>query len=344
MFTRFILFVRTIYLLIPFTTFFVVSGYLYNEKSSDKPWEYIGTRLKSYLKAYVVYGTILVLIHNILYHMKLFAPSYIEYGFRDFVTAFFNTFVFFSNEPFSAAMWFIPVLFVSLVIFNFIFAFSKRFKLTETQEKVRFLLVLLLTIFGIYLNLNNIELMWHSQTCFVVLPFLFVGNLIKRENLKWLKPNFMFSVIFVLFAFLCLHFFDGCVDLSKNDLWIPYLFYICSFMMIYVVYTISSICQSKTAIKKTLSFIGQNTLPIMCFHILVFKLMDFIIITLISKNYSILSNFTVSYPQMFILYTIVAICGSILIDLILKRIFDISKKFIKRYSNISFCRNDGVIY
>lgn len=307
----------------------MLSGYLYNEKCSDKPWEYIGTRLKSYLKAYVIYGSVLVFLHNILYRMGLFTPGYIGYDFQDFVTGFFNTFVFLSNEPFSAAMWFIPVLFVSLVIFNFIFAITNRDTLKIDKEKARFFLVVVLTIFGIYLNTNQIELMWHCQTCFVILPFLYVGNLIRNKKLKWLKPNLVLSIIILFCVCFCLYFVEGSVELSQNSLWIPPLFYVGAFAMIYIVYTCCHFLQSQNIVKKYLIVVGQNTLPIMCFHILVFKLMDFVAITFISKNYPILSNFTVSYPSMFVFYTIFAILGSILIDFILKKIFNSSRKFIK---------------
>lgn len=309
--------------------FFLISGYLYNEKSSDKPWEYIGTRLQSYLKAYVMYGSILVFFHNILYRMGIFSPGYIGYNFRDFMTGFFNTFVFLSNEPFSAAMWFIPVLFISLVIFNFIFAFANHFPFSINKEKTRFILIVLFTLLGIYLNVNQIELMWHCQTCFVILPFLYVGNLIRNQKLKWLKANWVLAIIIILFVCLGLYYVEGSVELSQNSLWIPPLFYIGAFAMIYVVYTFCHCLQSQHMIKKCLTVLGKNTLPIMCFHILVFKLMDFVVITLFSKNYPILSSFTVSYPDMFVFYTIFGILGSLILDYIFAKIFIVSKKFVK---------------
>lgn len=169
-------------------------------------------RLKSYLKVYVIYGSVLVFLHNILYRMGLFTPDYIGYDFQDFVTGFFNTFVFLYKEPFSVAMWFIPVLFVSLVIFNFIFAIT-RDTLKIDKEKARFFLVVVLTIFGIYLNTNQIELMWHCQTCFVILPFLYVGNLIRNKKLKWLKPNLVLSIIILFCVCFCLYFVEGSVEL-----------------------------------------------------------------------------------------------------------------------------------
>lgn len=323
------LFLKRFIYLFHLPLFFIISGYLYNEKSSLKPWEYIGTRLQSYLKAYVMYGSILVFLHNILYRMGVFSPDYVGYNFRDFLTWFLNTFIFLSSEPFSAAMWFIPVLFVSLVIFNFIFAITNHSQLDIDKGKTRFFLIVLLTLLGIYLNVNQIELMWHCQTCFVILPFLYVGNLVRNQKLKWLKPNLLFSVIILFFVCLCLYFVEGSVELSRNSLWIPPLFYIGAFAMIYVVYTFCHLLESKHIVEKCLTILGRNTLPIMCFHILVFKLMDFVAITLISKNYPILSSFTVSYPSMFVCYTIFGILGSLLLDFVLKKIFAISKKFVK---------------
>ena len=323
------LFLKRLIYLFHLPLFFIISGYLYNEKSCKKPWEYIGSRLQSYLKAYVMYGSVLVILHNILYRMGIFSPDFVGYNYRDFLVGFFNTFVFLSSEPFSAAMWFIPVLFVSLVIFNFIFAITNHSRFDIDKEKIRFFLIVFLTLLGIYLNVNQIGLMWHCQTCFVILPFLYVGNLIRKQKLKWLKPNLIASIIILFFVCLCLYFVDGSVELSQNSLWVPPLFYIGAFAMIYVVYTLCHFLESEHIVKKCLTILGQNTLSIMCFHILVFKLMDFVAITLISKNYSILSSFTVSYRSMFVCYTIFGILGSLLLDYVLKKIFTISKKFIQ---------------
>ena len=58
------LFLKRLIYLFHLPLFFMISGYLYQEKCSLQPWEYIGTRLQSYLKAYVMYGSILVFLHN----------------------------------------------------------------------------------------------------------------------------------------------------------------------------------------------------------------------------------------------------------------------------------------
>lgn len=87
----------------------------------------IGMRLKSYLKAYVIYGSVLVFLHNILYRMGLFTPGYIGYDFQDFVTGFFNTFVFLYKEPFFCG----HVVYTSFVCqfgyFQFYFCYYSRY-------------------------------------------------------------------------------------------------------------------------------------------------------------------------------------------------------------------------
>jgi len=99
--------------------------------------------------------------------------------------------------------------------------------------------------------------------------------------------------------------------------------------MIYVVYVVSTIINKDfDKIKNLLIYIGKNTLSIMGLHILCFKLLDFLVIKLISKNYDILPNFTVSYPKFWIIYTIVGVIFPIILKNIISK-FKIKMKYIR---------------
>ena len=307
--------------------FFVLSGYLYYDKGGEKPWEYIGTKFKSYWKEYVFYGCFLVIFHNVFYRMSIFEPTIVAYNKLNFIVSTLNSFIFNCTEPFSGALWFIPILFVSIVIFNFIQSAVKLISDSFKREIVRFFIVCVLTLLGIVLNGNNINFLYHLQTTLVVLPFLLIGFWTRKGYFKFLKPHLFLSLLCVFITCSCLYYVEGAVELSINSLWVPPLFYLCATMMIYAVYTFSCFTSHCLVLKDILSYIGQNTVSIMGLHFLAFKLFDFFIILFITKDYAILSESLVSYPEWSIIYTFIGVFLSLLIDFAIKKIIMYGQKF-----------------
>lgn len=290
--------------------FFLISGYLYKEVCCDAPWEYIGLRMKNYLKAYVIYNGILVILHNVFYYMDLLQSTTV-YNLNDITIKFLDSFLFTSTEAFAAALWFIPVLLASLIIFNFIYYITRS--VDKNKEIERAIIIVLCTLLGIYLNRNNLSLGLHYQTSLVVLPFIYIGQLVRKHGLEAIKINKLLALLIVVITLLTIKFIPGRVDLSQNNLWHSYLFYPLSIGMLYVTYVIGFVVnQHFKKITNILVYIGIRTLPIMGLHIVCYKLLDFIVIHLFTKNYDVLPRFTVSYSQFWPIYTIVGIIGPLL--------------------------------
>ncbi len=307
--------------------FFLISGYLYKEIYCEKPWEYIGLCLKKYLKIYIIYNGIFVLLHNLFYRMNLLSSPTVFYQLKDVVVGILNCFLFTSTESFAAALWFLPVLFASMIIFNFINYAIKENK--KNKELKRLFLIFALTLIGIYLNKNDMNIGLHYQISLAVLPFIYLGQLIRKKGLETIKINYIIAFAFAILSMAMIYIVPGGVELSKNELWHVELFYLISILMIYVVYVVSTIINKDfDKIKNLLIYIGKNTLSIMGLHILCFKLLDFLVIKLISKNYDILPNFTVSYPKFWIIYTIVGVIFPIILKNIISK-FKIKMKYIR---------------
>lgn len=165
--------------LINLPIFFLVAGYLYKDKSiqeSNDIWSFFGKKLKRFWIYYFLYNSFLVLFHNIFIDLGIISELYHKYYLKDMVFGIMNSALFISNEPFSAAMWFIPVMIITMVLFNVINYHASKYK---KKEIVRFLLVLASMIIGLYLTKNNMNIGLHYQTCFVVMPFVYVGFLFK---------------------------------------------------------------------------------------------------------------------------------------------------------------------
>lgn len=308
--------------------FFLVSGYLYNDNDSKDPWGFIGKKLKKLLSMYIIYNLFFVLFHNLFFKLGILQNTGM-YNLRDYVVNFLNIFLFKSNEPFAAAMWFIPVLIITLIMYNFITLFIYRKGILKS-EVYRTWMIVFCALLGIYLNSRQINIGLHYQTCFIAIPFIHIGQLYKLYFKNKIKPDLFISFLIILNTLGFMFNVSGEVEFAMNKFWNPILLYTLGTGMVYVTYSISyyiSIYLSRTS--ELLEYIGKNSFHIMSGHLLMFKLLDYGIIMLYSKNYSILSTFPIGYNKFFIIYTILSIVGCLII---LKISRYIKEKFINNYT------------
>lgn len=296
--------------------FFIITGYLYKEKKENERETYFTHKLFTYIKYYVLYNTILVLLHNILLRANVIESSL--YYLAQFSYALLNSFLLISAEPFSAAMWFLPVSLFSLILFHYL-------KSSIKDSKKQYIIMALMTLIGIYFNYKNLNIGLHYQTSLVVLPFLYLGNWLKKNERK-IHPNLLIGVFCLAMVVLSPSIFNHEVELSINQLGNIILFYLIPMIAFYLLYTISYyIDKYLNRLSRVLAKVGERTIPIMCLHLLFFKIVDFIAIHFYTKDYQLLSMFTHSYDNyMYIIYGLIGIIGpyfvSSFIQIIIKKI------------------------
>ena len=306
--------------------FFVVSGYLYNSVSSKKPWEYIGKKLYSFFKLFVFYGIFLLLFHNVFFKLGILENSF-SYTIKDFIVRLLNTFLFQSNESFSGPLWFVPVLFVSLVIYNFITHFIYREEIWKS-EIYRSWAVVFCALLGIYLTSRGINIGLGYQISFLVIPFIHFGQIYKLYLKDRLKPDIVIALFIVLNSIGFFLNVDGDVDIAYGRIWNPILFYILVPCMIYSVYTFSYyISIYLKRISNALAHVGENSFHIMALHVMFFKLFDLVYYYIFKPSDFNLSLFPISSHKYFIIYTIF----SIICSLIFVKVVGYIKKFVSRF-------------
>lgn len=304
--------------------FFIVSGYLYNSKSSKDPWSFIGKKLSSFLKLFLLYNVIFLIFHNLFFKMGILENSHL-YNLRDFVVNFLNLFLFQSSESFSSPMWFVPVLFVSLVIYNFITYFIYRENIFKS-EIYRTWAVVFCTLLGFYLNSRQINIGLHYQTCFLIMPFIHFGQIFKLYFKDKIKPDIVISIFLLLNSIGFFMNVDGVVDIALGFYWHPILFFIIPTALVYVIYTLSFYISKKGFISKWLSYVGCNSFHIMALHVMFFKLFDFIFNKLFRPEFFPLNRFPISINRFHILYTVLSIICSLLVV----KFIDFIKKCISK--------------
>ena len=325
--------------LINLPLFFIVSGYFFKDGEYKNPKEiflYLGNKIGRFWKYYFIYGTLLVLVHNVFYHVGIIDVSiYKLYDIKDFIFGIFNAAQFISLEPFSSAMWFIPVLIIGLTIFYAICYYSSK---SKHSEFIKFLLVLLTFAVGYYLTYKDINIGLHYNISFYIIPFIYIGYIMKKINIadriksfnKW--QLLFISLISLIILVLIIKFVPGRPDIANNILWNPIFYYVCAILLFYLTYLLSNfiVKSSSNVVVNLLNYIGKHTISIMCLHIAFIKLVDFVFIHFMTKNYALLPKFVFSYSKLFPVYVVIGIMGPILLELTFLKIYNL---FYKKMHN-----------
>ena len=120
--------------------FFALSGYCYSRRYDDHPIDYFLKKVKTIYLPYIVFSVGLILFHNLFIQIGLYGSSESflllesgnEYGVipvyssGELVKQIIRTILFASNEEFGGATWFLRILFVVNVFYNFFRYLAKK--------------------------------------------------------------------------------------------------------------------------------------------------------------------------------------------------------------------------
>lgn len=314
------IFVYTYHLMI----FMFVSGFLFNTKKAEEDSNYkyisLGKQIIKFAKMFLIYGTIFVLLHNIILSLMLTWGE--PYNFNEMVINSINSLTFTTSERLISTLWFIPVLIFSRILF--VISYNEKY-----IKKWYFIvpIILLFAISGILLCNNNINLDYHVQISILSVPIIYCGvfSRIYWEKIdKYIKNWGWIICMILIFAIMFITKLD--IELSVNRIMNPFLFYPVTLLGIYFCLSLAKMINTKMTnksrhIKSFIAIIGENSFHIMALHILFIKIVDIIY----SKIYgltdtSLILRFPNSYPEILLsIYIIVGIIGPLSIILPLKK-------------------------
>jgi fucose 4-O-acetylase-like acetyltransferase len=321
--------------------FFLVGGYLFNEnKYAKKPFDYIGHKLSSTLPKYFWYFVLFILINNIFIRIGIYPSTYALFSLKDIVAQILAASIFFGPAGVGGALWFVPLLVYSMIFFCFIVGLLKRLNKTKHQLIILGLITILIGVIGIKLAVAKVEIIYHLQSCLLIMPFILIGYFLRKIEIekvnKYLNPYL--SVLCILFILLTLKYTGQAIDISSSNIISPILFYPISIAGLYFVLYLSKILSNLKG-NQLLAGIGKYSFDIMALHFLVFKLIDLFYIALFSKNYAILSNFPYSNEKLWPLYIVFGIFGPIAFCKIVDYIKSYITKIVKKFNIINMEEN-----
>lgn len=283
--------------------FFLINGYLYNEKYSQKPIWGIYSKFKAYYIPFLKYNIAYLLLHNLFAYLHLVDEVHgnAAYDLKAFIKHFILA-ITGHREYFSGALWFLG----SILTISAIFIISDYFALK--LKNGRWVLLSIVAIVVMLAGMSGYvpSAMKLSTSCLYYLVF-YVGVLFKKfnilEKIDSIRIGFV-TVIFIFQIVICLNSNIG-ITRTINFQWLYYLTGIMGAMMILQFCRISIIKNFKL-----LNYIGKSSMEIMALHFLAFKVVSFVAV----KYYGFPVDRMADYPVLlgvdgawWILYAIVGV-------------------------------------
>ena len=154
--------------------FVFVTGYLFNPGYINKPFELIGRRLQTLWKPYVIYGTIVLLLHNFFRYVGVYDSSIGYFTIKEYLDGWFHVLFLNSQDSMTGAMWFITALLASVIGYCFIQYFLSR--ILSTKKKSYWILsTAIYVILGLIgWKYRGHDLAFNGQAFFFYIPFIYL--------------------------------------------------------------------------------------------------------------------------------------------------------------------------
>lgn len=321
--------------------FFIIAGYCYHDDYSED-WRsvirFTKRKLKSLYVPYVSCNMILICLHNLFYKLNIYTdiPDFIEsdilhasyglispYTAQDFIRHIIMTLCFVDGEQLAGTIWFLRALFEVSILYVMIDFISRKCK----HYRAYFICVLsmIIMIIGYLLNINNIHIVTGvEQTCRYFI-FFTIGVLIRSANIKK-TMRFFTEIIFVLLAIIVLlisnYLLKHALIPNQNS---P-VFYVTNGVCGGYCLMVIARNLMRSPYTEFVAYIGRNSLYIMLWHFLAFKLVTFCYIKLYDMPAYCLASFPVlKSDHLWIIYTVVGVTLPLAVAYIVQQIKKIMK-------------------
>ncbi len=276
--------------------FFLLAGLMIKPEKLDcfKNWLlYLKNIIMRYAKPYVLFNLLFLCFYNVFVKYQIITDDYRYNSIphllnqSEFLHKAINHILVISrSELLCGATWFLKSLFWGLLTYSiimFIFNLVSNYKIFNWLGKYKKIITYcIITIIGAilvhYTNNRNVFFFFQTLTC------IFIGDLLK-PILNKLKLNYLHLLISIVLIVTARF-------VPLNTLTIIILSITCFIF----VYQISEIFQRVSKpLFETFIFLGQNTIPILAFHFISFKIVTYTYI----HTYNLGMNAIGTWPIMF---------------------------------------------
>ena len=287
--------------------FFFMSGYCFKEKYLPPPTiTFVNKRIKGLYVPFVKWSLLFLLFHNIFYCLNIYNG---EYGFRGEVSYLYTwkeyairciriVLGLHGQEQLLGGYWFLPQLLYASIIGFFTIKYVRNL---YTGTAIMLGLAIVTSFFNLRIPFWGIR----SLTFFSTVFFL-TGYVYKKKYNNWNKGylSVLFVIIVAAGAVLC---YTSMLSFTTDKM-LPYA--ICAVCGTVMTLNVSQYIDSKGGwIKNLLVYVGNNTLTVLTWHFLCFKIVSLIIIKYHDLPMEQLACFPIiqKYASWWIVYFVVGV-------------------------------------
>lgn len=257
--------------------FFFFSGFFFSSSKLSSPKEYLRKKVKALWWPFVKWSVFFLIIHNLLFYI------YFEQEFfscKEIIKQVFLIPFMYGNDPLIGGFWFLNNLFYSIVIVVALSLFFLRIHMSEKQIAIT---ITSLSVFGliiaqfIYNNLG-VNIFSHVVGLLCSLACYALGYMFSVTGIfeKVMKPKVSLVLLSAVLLFLSAKYLSVLRPFTGfSPALMPYVLFM-ALTGIYFVYSVSHFMWGILSSK--IEYIGNNTLHILTWHFLSFKILDMILV------------------------------------------------------------------
>lgn len=299
--------------------FFVASGYCFNRKHTEslkKIFEYIVVLIRRLWVPYVVYNTLLLLLHNALVRGCLIPGEYKT--FSEMARQLLMIVLFQGSELWAGAMWFVRALFFALIIFACITWFIQKAYMNENIVQSVASIAFLCIVWLFQNTMNDILFLSLVRQIALGYSCIWMGLLLSKINLlDRIKP--VFCILCIIILLVCMS--TGEINFNSGFITNPVFFIICS-VSGFVLCAEAGAIILNSSIRTFVSYIARNTMWVLMLHFPAFKIIDFIKVKMYVLNQSKMTAFPRISEYNNVLFQIVYVFIGVIVPIFIKYLAD----------------------
>ena len=304
--------------------FFFVSGlvFKFRDRSFISILDFLIKCLKALWLPSVLYGTFYVLTHNLFVSLGIYDLN--TYSLKQIGISIIKHIGFLKTEPLESAMWFLTAIFIGRFLLYGVLWVSSYYEVNKKKQTiVEIVLITVLFAMGCLFFYKDISLPGNADNACSLVPFMYAGYKMKSSNLerRWLTiPSLVVMIALLVVT-------GQTLRMSRNELVNPVFFLAASIAGVCLTFQLASMIKNWKPGLKALSYLGRNTIPILCLHLLAFRLVSIVWIKFEGLPMEMLSKHPVIGSSYFwgFLYTVFGLIAPLVVPVVKGRIKAIGK-------------------
>ena len=300
--------------------FFFVSGlvFKFRDRSFREIVDFFLKCMKALWLPSLLYGIFYVLMHNPFVSFGLYDLE--PYSLKQTLISIMEHVGFLKTEPLESAMWFLTAIFIGrFLLYGALWISSFFEKSVRKQTAIEIIIITLIFGMGCLFFYKGVNLPGNADNACSLVPFMYAGYKLKRVDLerRWLAiPSFV-----IMIAILAIGG-GTTLRMSRNELVNPLFFLGVSTAGVCFTFQLAALLKDWKLGVQIFSYLGRNTIPILCLHLLAFRLVSYIWIKCGGLSIELLSKHPVVGASYFwgIFYTLLGLVAPLIVPVVKNRI------------------------